>query len=79
MRIPNPTRQNFRDLSYSNLSLPHPHPQGDTVVAMTMNAGMTDMIMNFVCSARRAGKSLKHVVLFPTDDEVELVKISQYI
>lgn len=42
---------------------------------MTMNAGMTDMILNFVCSARRAGKSIDHLVLFPTDDEaVEVAK-----
>ncbi len=30
---------------------------------------MTDMILNFVCSARKAGKSIDHLVLFPTDDE----------
>ena len=34
------------------------------------------MIMNFVCSARRLGKSLSHLVLFPTDDEAARVAAS---
>ena len=50
------------------------------VITMTMNAGMTDLVSNFYCSARRAGGthlheagqgiSIDHLVLFPTDDEV---------
>ena len=43
--------------------------KNNVVMTMTMNAGMTDMILNFVCSARRAGHSIDHLVLFPTDDE----------
>jgi hypothetical protein len=49
--------------------------RNNVVTTMTMNAGMTDMILNFVCSARRAGKNIDHLVLFPTDDEaVEVAK-----
>jgi len=50
--------------------------RGDnTVMTMTMNAGMTDLVLNFVCSAKRAGHSIDHLVLFPTDQEaVEVAK-----
>mmetsp|Transcript_49346 Transcript_49346/g.111989 ORF Transcript_49346/g.111989 Transcript_49346/m.111989 type:complete len:246 (-) Transcript_49346:953-1690(-) len=43
--------------------------KSNVVMAMTMNAGMTDLVLNFVCSARRAGTAIDQLVLFPTDAE----------
>jgi hypothetical protein len=48
----------------------------NTVITMTMNAGMADLLLNFVCSAKQAGLGqLAQLVLFPTDDAaVEVAK-----
>jgi len=43
------------------------------VMTMTMNAGMTDLILNFACSAKRAQHNIENLVLFPTDDEAVAV------
>ena len=39
----------------------------NTVVVMTVNKGQSELLMNFVCSARSKGFDLKNVILFPTD------------
>lgn len=39
-----------------------PQDSSNTVVVMTMNAGMVDLVLNFVCSARRAGSDMKNLV-----------------
>jgi hypothetical protein len=40
----------------------------NVIMTMTMNSGMTDLILNFVCSAKKAGTPISQLVLFPTDD-----------
>ena len=39
------------------------------VITMTMNAGMTDLLLNFICSAKKLNAALDQLVLFPTDDD----------
>lgn len=39
----------------------------NAVVVMTVNKGQSELLINFVCSARSRGFDLKNVILFPTD------------
>jgi hypothetical protein len=39
----------------------------NAVVVMTVNKGQSELLMNFVCSARSRGFDMKNVILFPTD------------
>ena len=34
---------------------------------MTVNKGQSELLMNFICSARYRGLDLQNVILFPTD------------
>jgi len=39
----------------------------NSVVVMTVNKGQSDLLMNFVCSAKARGFNLGNVIVFPTD------------
>lgn len=39
----------------------------NTVVVSTVNAGQSELLMNFVCSSRAKGFDLKNFIVFPTD------------
>jgi hypothetical protein len=41
----------------------------NTIVVMTCNYGQSDLLVNFVCGARRRKLDLSSVVVFPTDEE----------
>ena len=43
----------------------------NTVVVMTCNKGQSELLMNFVCSARARGFDAKNVLVFPTDFETK--------
>ena len=40
-----------------------------TIVIMTCNFGQSELLMNFVCSARARGFDLHNLLVFPTDEE----------
>jgi hypothetical protein len=42
-----------------------------TVIVLTCNLGQSELLMNFVCSARARGFDLQNVVVFPTDLETK--------
>ena len=42
-----------------------------TVVVMTCNHGQSELLLNFVCSAKARGFDLKNVLVFPTDVETK--------
>ena len=39
----------------------------NTVVVMTVNKGQSELLINWVCSARSRGFDLKNAIVFPTD------------
>jgi len=41
----------------------------ETIVIMTCNFGQSELLMNFVCSARARGFDLHNLLVFPTDEE----------
>ena len=41
----------------------------NTVVVMTVNAGQSELLSNFVCNARSKGFDTGNVLIFPTDEE----------
>ena len=41
--------------------------KSNCVVVMTVNRGQSDLLMNFVCSAKARGFNLDNVIVFPTD------------
>ena len=43
--------------------------RGSTVVVLTCNLGQSELLLNFVCSARARGLDLRNVIVFPTDVE----------
>ena len=56
--------------------------KGNCVVVMTVNRGQSDLLVNFVCSARARGFNLDNVIVFPTDtfsrDLAESLGLSSY-
>ena len=42
-----------------------------TVVVLTCNHGQSELLLNFVCSAKARGFDLKNVLVFPTDVETK--------
>lgn len=40
----------------------------NTVIVSTVNKGQSELLMNFVCSARSRGFDLSNFILFPTDE-----------
>jgi len=47
----------------------------NTVVVLTVNAGQSELLSNFICSARSRGLSTDNILVFPTDEEA--YKLSQ--
>lgn len=48
---------------------------GNTIVVMVCNFGQSELLFNFVCSARARALDLSHVLLFATDSDIaELAK-----
>lgn len=41
----------------------------NTIIVMVCNFGQSELLLNFVCSARRRGLDLSHILLFATDTE----------
>jgi hypothetical protein len=41
----------------------------NTVIVMTVNQGQSELLSNFICSARRKGFDVGSVLVFPTDEE----------
>jgi len=45
--------------------------KNNTVVAITVNFGYSDLMMNWICQARSRGLDLSHVLVFATDPETK--------
>eukprot|EP00978_Attheya_sp_CCMP212_P009040 scaffold21315_cov48-Attheya_sp.AAC.1 len=43
----------------------------NTIVVLTCNLGQSELLLNFVCTARARGFDLKNVLVFTTDEETE--------
>ena len=60
----------------------HKAARDNIVITMTMNAGMTDLLLNFICSAKKSNVAVDQLVLFPTDDDAvgvaKNLQVAQY-
>ena len=45
--------------------------RNNAVVVLTCNMGQSELLINFVCSARRRGFDLGHILVFPSDEETK--------
>ena len=45
--------------------------RNNAVVVLTCNMGQSELLINFVCSARRRGFDLGHILVFPSDVETK--------
>ena len=45
----------------------------NTIIVMTCNRGQSELLMNFVCNARAKGLPLDNVLVFPTDEETQIL------
>uniref|UniRef100_A0A6U6D339 Nucleotide-diphospho-sugar transferase domain-containing protein n=1 Tax=Odontella aurita TaxID=265563 RepID=A0A6U6D339_9STRA len=45
----------------------------NTIIVMTCNLGQSDLLMNFVCTAKSRGINLGNVLVFPTDEETQIL------
>ena len=45
--------------------------KNNTIVVMTCNMGQSEILMNFVCNAKRKGFDLSNILVFPTDLETK--------
>jgi hypothetical protein len=45
----------------------------NTIIVMTCNRGQSELLMNFVCNARAKGLPIDNVLVFPTDEETQIL------
>lgn len=47
--------------------------RNNTVVVLTVNAGQSELLSNFICSAKSKGFDIGNILVFPTDEESKLL------